>query len=221
MNYALLQKAYANFRDDIIDRKGQLKVIEKDLAEKIKEKNELAEKIELYQQVNLVFQSAAEFAREQSKTSMERLVTNALDIVFPGDLTFNIEMQEKGNKTDAELYVSSTYGGEHIVKSEPQESRGGGIVDIISLALRVALLETSTPKLTGTLILDEPAKHVSQEYSQNVAEFLNMVVNSFQRQIIMVTHNNYLSDTGNKTFEVKIDQGATSVIPRDINTSYE
>ncbi|NLB89398.1 MAG: ATP-binding protein, partial [Syntrophomonadaceae bacterium] len=93
-------------------------------------------------------------------------------------------------------------------------SRGGGIVDIISLALRIALLETSRPALDGPLILDEPAKHVSQDYSHNVAEFLKLVVNTFERQVIMVTHNSYLADSGDKAFEVKIESGVTQVIPR-------
>lgn len=211
MDYSLLQKAYTKFSEDTWHRKGQLEIIEKTLTQKIKQNEEIEDKIYLYQQVNQVFQAAAEYAREQSKKTMEKLVSNALGIVFPGDLEFNIEMKEKGNKTEAELYVSSTYGGEHTVKTEPQESRGGGIVDIISLALRVALLETSVPKLSGPLVLDEPAKHVSQDYSQNVAEFLNLVVESFNRQVIMVTHNNYLADTGNKTFTVEIEQGVTLV----------
>lgn len=212
MDLRLLEKAYMKFNEETWQRKGQLEIIEKNLEQKIKQNEEIGKQIYLYRQVNEVFKSAAEFARDQSKTTMEKLVSNALTIVFPGDLEFNIEMLEKGNKTEADLYVSSTYGGQHQVKTEPQESRGGGIVDIISLALRVALLETSTPKLKGPLVLDEPAKHVSQDYAQNVAEFLNLVVESFNRQVIMVTHNNYLSDTGDKTFTVAIDKGVTHVV---------
>ncbi len=215
MDLRLLEEAYMKFNEETWQRKGQLEIIEKNLEQKIRQNEEMERKIYLYRQVNEVFKSAAEFARDQSKTTMEKLVSNALTIVFPGDLKFNIEMLEKGNKTEADLYVSSTYGGEHLVKTEPQESRGGGIVDIISLALRVALLETSTPKLKGPLVLDEPAKHVSQDYAQNVAEFLSLVVESFDRQVIMVTHNNYLSDTGNKSFTVEIDKGVTHVETRE------
>lgn len=214
MNIEQLEKAYAKFNEEIWHRKGQLDIINKTLADKQKQKEEIEKDIDLYRKVNRIYQLAAEYARNKSKNTMESLVTNALGIVFPGDLEFNIDTEEKGEKTEAYFTVSSTYGGEHVVKTEPQESRGGGIVDIISLALRIALLETSRPALNGPLILDEPAKHVSQDYSQNVAEFLNLAVNTFERQVIMVTHNNYLADSGDKAFEVKIENGVTQIIPR-------
>lgn len=209
-----LQKAYTKFNEETWLRKGQLDIINKTLADKQKQKEEIEKDIDLYRKVNRIYQLAAEYARNKSKNTMESLVTNALGIVFPGDLQFNIDTEEKGEKTEAYFTVSSTYGGEHVVKTEPQESRGGGIVDIISLALRIALLETSRPALNGPLVLDEPAKHVSQDYSQNVAQFLNLVVNTFERQVIMVTHNNYLADSGDKAFEVKIESGVTQVMPR-------
>ncbi len=214
MNLEQLQRAYTRFNEETWLRKGQLDNINKSLEDKQKRKDEIDQEIYLYRQVNRIYQLAADYARTKSKKTMESLVTNALGVIFPGDLEFNIDTEEKGEKTEAYFTVSSTYGGELMVKTEPQESRGGGVVDIISLALRVALLETSRPVLNGPLILDEPAKHVSGEYSQNVAEFLNLVVNTFARQIIMVTHNSYLADSGHKAFEVKIENGITQVIPR-------
>ncbi len=213
-NINRLEKAYLQFNEETWRRKGQLDNINKTLAEKTQRREEIDKDIYLYRQVNIIYQAAAEFARNKAKETMESLVTNALGVIFPGDLSFNIDIEEKGEKTEAYFMVASTYGGEHIIKNEPQEARGGGIVDIIALALRVALIETSRPALTGPLILDEPAKHVSGEYSQNVAEFLNLVVNTFERQVIMVTHNNYLADSGQKSFEVKIENGVTSVTPR-------
>lgn len=216
-NFEQMQRAYARFNEETWHRKGQLDNINKTLEEKQRRKNEIDQEVYLYRQVNRIYQLAAEYARNKSKSTMESLVTNALGIVFPGDLKFNIDTEEKGEKTEAYFTVSSTYGGEHIVKTEPQESRGGGIVDIIALALRVSLLETSRPVLNGPLILDEPAKHVSQEYSHNVAEFLNLVVKTFERQVIMVTHNSYLADSGDQAFEVKIENGVTHVMPRKSN----
>lgn len=214
MSLEQLKNAYTQFNDETLFRKGQLDIINKNLADKQKQIEVIEKDILLYRKVNRIYQLAAEYARSKSKNTMESLVTNALGIVFPGDLKFNIDIEEKGEKTEAYFTVSSTYGGEHLVKTEPQESRGGGIVDIISLALRIALLETSRPALDGPLILDEPAKHVSQDYSHNVAEFLKLVVNTFERQVIMVTHNSYLADSGDKAFEVKIEGGVTQVTPR-------
>ncbi|MGI5921799.1 MAG: hypothetical protein ACOX6I_08705 [Syntrophomonadaceae bacterium] len=211
MDIAALSQAYADLNRDILLRKGQKETLTAIIKDKKQQLDNVNQKIDIYQKVNVIYRTAAEFARAQSKRIMENLVTNALTIVFPGDLKFQVELDVKGDKAEAYFFVSSTYGGNQVVCNEPQEARGGGIVDLISLALRVALLETSRPPMGGPLILDEPAKHVSEEYSRNVAQFLNMVVQNFGRQVIMVTHNQHLADAGNSSYEVIIQEGTSKV----------
>ncbi|QGT99269.1 hypothetical protein SYNTR_0676 [Candidatus Syntrophocurvum alkaliphilum] len=215
-----LKNALAEFQNDYLVRKGEFDKLNQIIDQKQIELRELDNKIQIFKQVSTIYQLASEYARKKSKNTMESLVSNALTIVFPNDLKFNIELEEKGERTEAYFLVSSTYGGEQIVSNEPQESRGGGIVDIVALALRVSLLETSRPKLEGPLLLDEPAKHVSGEYSKNVAEFLNMVVQNFNRQIIMVTHNQHLSDAGDIAYEVFIENGQSNVISKFNQDNY-
>ena len=99
-----------------------------------------------------------------------------------------------------------------LIKTKPELSRGGGVVDIVSLALRIAILQTHKPKIQGPLILDEPAKHVSDEYIFNVADFLKQTSELFNRQIIMVTHNNHLAAIGNNSYRVDIKDSQSTVI---------
>jgi len=82
---------------------------------------------------------------------------------------------------------------------------------VISLALRAALLHANKPKLDGPIILDEPAKHVSDEYSRQVAEFLKQLSTAFGRQIIMVTHNQHLANTGDTSYIVEMRSGKSYV----------
>jgi DNA repair exonuclease SbcCD ATPase subunit len=218
-----LNLAYTEFNRDFLLRKGQRETLLAIIDDKQKKLQKIEHDIDIYQKVNVIYRTAAEYARSQSKRIMENLVTNALTIVFPGDLKFQVELDEKGAKAEAHFFVSSTYGGDRVVCNEPQEARGGGIVDIIALALRVALLETSRPPLGGPLILDEPAKHVSEEYSRSVAQFLNMVVKNFGRQVVMVTHNQHLADAGSTSYEVAIVDGKSKVAAKflsdDVNDS--
>lgn len=214
MDIAGLNQAYTEFNRDFLLRKGQQKTLLSIIADKQEKLQKVESDIDVFQKVNVIYRTAAEYARAQSKRIMENLVTNALTIVFPGDLEFQVELDEKGDKAEAHFFVSSTYGGDRVVCNEPQEARGGGIVDVIALALRVALLETSRPPLGGPLVLDEPAKHVSEEYSRNVAQFLNMVVKNFGRQVIMVTHNQHLADAGSTAYEVMIADGTSKVVPK-------
>jgi DNA repair exonuclease SbcCD ATPase subunit len=214
MTPAMLKEGAAQYRDDINLRKGKRDGLiaqkeQKDL--RVLELNAEAEKL---RQVARLFALVGDYARRESKETMERLVTSALATVFQNDLVFQIEMEEHGERAEADFYVSSSYGGQDVVKNDPREARGGGIVDVIALALRVALLETARPKLNGPLILDEPGKHVSEEYSRQVAEFLNAISQSFDRQVILVTHNQHLMDAGAVSYHVEIKNGASVVTRR-------
>ncbi|CCJ33815.1 hypothetical protein [Caloramator australicus] len=121
-------------------------------------------------------------------------------------MEFFIDIKEKGEKIEAEFYVISEQNNNKII-TKPQDSRGGGVVDIISLAIRIAMMEIHYPKIEGPLILDEPAKHVSDDYIVNVAEFLKNVSSMFNRQIIMVTHNSHLLESGDYVYRVTLNNG--------------
>jgi DNA repair exonuclease SbcCD ATPase subunit len=65
--------------------------------------------------------------------------------------------------------------------------------------------------IEGPFILDEPAKHVSEEYIINVGKFLKEINTNFNRQIIMVTHNTHLSEISDKRYVVTMSGGISNV----------
>ncbi len=171
---------------------------------------ELRDEIECLEKVRLLLLEAAKHAREQGRRQVEFLVTQALQFVFGGDLEFKVAIEEKRERPDAEFYVCSTYGGDFKVETTPQDARGGGVVDVISLALRLALLHAFRPPVGGPVILDEPAKHVSEEFSPQVARFLKSFSQSLGRQIIMVSHNQHLADSADLAYLVEMQHGKSS-----------
>lgn len=169
----------------------------------------LDENIELLEKVVVLFQKTSEFARNQAKFQIENLVTKCLQYIFQSDIKFTIEIEELRNKANAQFYVISEHEGIEI-KTRPELSRGGGVVDVVSLALRIAFLEIHNPKIQGPLILDEPAKHVSEDYIYNVGDFLKEMSEMFNRQIIMVTHNQHLSALSENSYRIDLN-GSTSL----------
>ncbi len=211
MKTAGLQASLNAFRDDLNRRLGQRDSLEDQKKRKQNKAEELQAQVDVLRQVTRLFSLCSEYARRESKETIEKMVTSALQMVFQADHVFTIDHDERGDRTEADFSVSSTYGGDRVVKNDPRESRGGGVVDVISLALRVALLETTSPIMEGPLILDEPGKHVSEQNARQVAEFLNAVSNSFGRQVIMVTHNQHLADAGTRSFHVDMRGGESKV----------
>ncbi|WP_019132419.1 hypothetical protein [Peptoniphilus obesi] len=130
------------------------------------------------------------------------LVTKCLQTILETDIEFVVEITEKREIPQAQFYVISNYNG-YSVKTEPELARGGGIVDIISIALRIAFISINKrPSLEGPLIFDEPGKHVSDDYIFNLGEFLKNSSRYFKRQILMVTHNKHLSEICDKSYTI-------------------
>ena len=195
----------------ILSDEGKIEILSEQLEKTEKILKDREDYSDILTQVSLLFQKTSEFAREQSKRQIEDTVTKCLQFIFETDIEFLIELSEARSVPVAEFFVQSNYPEGYSVKTKPEIARGGGVVDIISLALRIAFLQLNQPKLSGPLILDEPGKHVSNDYVFNLGEFLKKSSNLFDRQIIMVTHNPYLSQICDKAFQVKNKSGISEV----------
>lgn len=197
-------------KDFLSREQGKSEKLKEQLDVNTKDAIKIELELELLNKVSILFQKTSEFAREQAKTQVESLVTKCLQFIFDSNIEFLIEIEELRGKANAEFYVVSQ-SDDSIIKTKPELSRGGGVVDIVSLALRIAFLQTHKPRVEGPLILDEPAKHVSDDYIFNVADFLKQTSELFNRQIIMVTHNDHLASIGSSAHRVGL-KGFTSTI---------
>jgi len=187
------------------ERKGQQKRLLQDREACQAQADEYKERSQVFEQVTVLLQQTSEHARKQAREQIEVLVTNSLRSIFGQDYSFKIDLTEKAGRPEAEFYVVSDMKGQKL-ETRPQDSRGGGVVDIVSLGLRIAMLETYRPRLEGPLILDEPAKHVSEDFIQPTAHFLKMVSDFFGRQVIMVTHNSHLAETAEVAYQVVLKE---------------
>lgn len=209
MDINTLNKKIEDLEAKLNVQKGRRDIVQKNLDSQLEKIENLKKDETILSQVEILLNMASEYGREQAKTQVESLVSSCLSFIFETDVEFVIELND-GKITGADFYVVSNYDG-YTVKTQPETSRGGGIVDIISIALRIAMIEIYNPKIEGPLILDEPGKHVSEEYVFNLGEFLRRSSTMFHRQIIMVTHNKYLSEICDKSFLVEQKNSVSKV----------
>ncbi|HZG81227.1 MAG TPA: chromosome partitioning protein ParA, partial [Brevibacillus sp.] len=190
-----IDKAKADVRQAaqrIAAKEGQKQLLEKQRADALQRKMFAEEKLGVYDLVQILLQKTSDFARQQAKTRIEEIVTSALSVVFGKDYRFEIELDVKGNQPVAEYFLESE--GVRTQLKPPDYDRGGGVADVVSLALRLAVGELTG--VQGPLMLDEVGKHVSQEYAPNVAYFLKEYSEKFGRQIVLITHNAHLATIG-------------------------
>lgn len=195
-------------RKDLETRKAQKGLLLQQKATEIQKLAEAERKLNVYDQVNILLQKTSDFARNTVKSRIETVVTQALTVIFGQAYTFTIDIVERAGRPECDYYLND---GDVITKLEkPDYSRGGGIVDGVSLALLLALGELTGN--SGPLFLDEVGKHISAEYAENVAYFLKEYSYKFNRQIVLVTHNVVLGQAGDVSVSVRKVKGDSEVL---------
>jgi DNA repair exonuclease SbcCD ATPase subunit len=204
-----IENKTARLRTEIEKAKGKRDLLISQERQKQVELNSVNGNISTWEQVQLLLSRSSEYAREQLKAKIEETVTAALRCVFedPG-ISFAIELGQSGGNPTANWQVISSYK-DYEVAANPEDARGGGVTDIVSLALRLSLLELARPKHDGPVILDEPGKMISREYLPNVAAFLSKYGQKTGRQIIMITHHSILADAADVTWYVTHEKGVS------------
>ena len=195
-------------RDKVNGQLAKRELLEKQREATVQKKVEAENKLGVFGMVQVLLQKTSDYARQQVKTRIEDVVSEALNVVFGGSHKFLIDLSLRGNQPIAEYYLND---GSTLTKLEkPDYDRGGGKVDIIALALRLAVGEMEG--IDGPLFLDEVGKHVSKEYAPAVAYFLKEYSANFERQIILITHNADLAEIGEISLSVKRSAGGESEV---------
>jgi DNA repair exonuclease SbcCD ATPase subunit len=221
-----LQHRLADRRDAYNRRMGQFESKKQEHDRVHGELLRLDLDIKSSEQVRYLLQKTSEIARETARKTLEETVTNALQYVFGADYQFVIELEQKAGRSEATFYVESPAPKEKpedptvMMRLAPEESRGGGIVDIVGLTLRLAVMRIhQNPKVADVLLLDEPAKMLSAEFGQLLAAFLKWASSYFKMQVLMVTHNESLAAVADRPFLVTQVGGTSQITGGNTNAS--
>lgn len=211
---AQLQATLAARRDRYNQRVGQRDALLAQLQVTEDEIARLKQETDLNEQIRYLLQKASELARESARKVLEDTVTSALQYIFGPEYRFVIELEQRSGRTEAHFYVESPApDGSGMMRLPPEEARGGGVVDVVGLALRLAVLRLhQDPKVADVLILDEPCKMLSESFSGLAADFLKWCSDHFGIQVIMVTHNEDLASAADRSFLVQQQRGTSRIV---------
>ncbi len=146
----------------------------------IKSNRELSE---LYQKCSELFKSWLENSIEQNISSMADLATNGLNyIISDQELKFTVLQEQKYNRVSMKFRVSQDG-----VDGDPLASFGGGAAVVISLVLRLSVMQRLG--LGNLLILDESMVALANQYVPAAGEFMRQLSEKTGINILMVTHN--------------------------------
>ena len=128
-------------------------------------------------------QETAKAVQQLVHDRVASLVTRCLEAVFDERYEFDIIFEEKRGRTEARLVLRR--GGSEI---DPMSSVGGGVVDVVAFALRLACLLLHRPPLRRLLVLDEPFKYVGAADRARVRQLLEELTAELGVQFFIVTH---------------------------------
>ena len=168
-------------------------------------RQELEQRKEAIDELVLAVQKAARDTQDQLRVRIEDVVQSSLDAVFPGSYTFRTEFVARRGRTELDMWLDKDG-----TRMDPLDSNGGGVVDVLSLALRVCCLTMSMN--ARVLLLDEPFKFIRGRARQRLGDMLSRLSRKLGIQVIMVAD---VSDTGiipDRQFRVSLDRSRHSVI---------
>lgn len=183
--------------------KGRAEEVERALKTHVNEIRRYNREVKFTEEAQAITRVVAKQTQDQIVYHLSDIVSLALITILDEPYEFITNVVEKRGKVECEFKLKK---GNHPIS--PFRA-GGGVVDIISTALRFAIwaLRPNQP----VIILDEPFKHLSRGYHERAGEVLKDLSKRLKLQIIMITHSPQLINKADKVFNVSIKGGVSTV----------
>jgi len=209
MNLNNIKTSIKSLEENVSSLKGKVDILENQYQESTDKLVELKE-LEILNTKSVELLNLVQKAtKELIKNIFEKITTHALQYIHQNDAyTFELEFGKRGNLPEMNFCIKTPEMQE---AHDILETRGGGSCDIISLALRLVLLEVS--KNEGFLFLDEPSKHLDNpETIDKMIEFIKETQKDTGRQIFVITHKQEIVDSVDNPIIIESPEEKTKVI---------
>lgn len=195
----------ARYREIIDEKKVTKRLHEESKLEYTEQLKELGKESKALNEAREIFKKAAVLTQNHLADHLASIVTKALNAVFPEkNLTFNVEFVERRNTSECDMWVE-----EDGFKYSILDSRGYGLVDVISFSLKVAYILLSG--LDNVLIMDEPFRNLDITKHEYASQMVRGLSKELEIQFIIATHVLALKEYADRSFSVVQKAGISEV----------
>jgi len=195
---------YQKIKTAFQKRKAEKAILERSICKQQEKRSKLLQTEARQKEARIIFQTVAAKTQENLKYCVSNLVTMAVKAIFGDGIEFKMAIERRRNQTEIDFFVEE-YGN----LQEPLDSNGYGLVDVISLALRISYW--SLKKTRGIFILDEPFRNLSRNHSKAASKLLKYLCTELGLQMIVVSHDTEITKYADKIFRVE-KQGKFSTV---------
>lgn len=197
-----------SLRRTLEQRKGTRDKVQQDLKEAGRDLKRQQLRLQQTEKALEVSKAVGLKTQQELEYHISNLVSAAISSVFPDNpYKFRVQFVERRGKTECDLRLERD--GELI---NALDAAGGGVVDITSLALRVAALSMKSGRVRPVLLLDEPFKHLSIDLQDQAEQMLHELATRIGVQIINNSHAASALENTDKGFQVRIKKGVSSTL---------
>ena len=157
-----------------------------------------------------IVNSVLSATQEQVKSYIEEIATLALQAVFGETFALAIDCEQKRGKSEFNLKLVKSG-----VKFDLRDEVGGGALDVVSFALRIALWSMRFPRSSSLFVLDEPGTAVSEDLRPKFGEMLRKLSETLGIQLIIISHDSALQDIADRVFTVTQENEVSTVSVED------
>jgi DNA repair exonuclease SbcCD ATPase subunit len=193
------------YRDLLNKVKGKKEILEKQKIDNDSKLIALSSRAEVIDLTQALIQKVAQETQEMLTFQLQDIVQMALDTCFPDMFQFKVDFVIKRGKTECNL--SLTKDGYEV---NPMDASGGGLIDILSLGLRIAAWSLGNTR--NIIILDEGMKWLSRDLQPRAGEILQEISKKLGIQILMVSHSPDLIACSDKVYEIKQKEGISQAL---------
>ena len=144
-----LNDLFEKFKEQLLIDVTKRDHLEKELNKNELEIHSLTEEMNIDEKVYTLLKAASKTARDNILKDIENSMTAFLRRVLNNNIRFIADYKDDGNPT-VDFYVTD-YNGDETFLTDPKDSRGGGLIDIICTGLRLlfySILKNKDDRIT-------------------------------------------------------------------------
>lgn len=182
-----LRGARARARRDVLVTRGEI--------------DKLTEEVELLEVCQGVLRALIDKEVTEGVKVVESLLTEGLRAVFP-DQKLSVESQSRilRGKVSVDLLTVHEQPDGTLIKGVSNDAFGGSVATVQSVLLRIITMKRRG--LRSFMLLDESLPAFDADYVHNMGEFLQLVCERLDIDILLVTHNPALVEASNRAYRI-------------------
>jgi hypothetical protein len=190
-------KTIQNYRQLLNEKMIEKKLLQSQLENQRQIQKSWQERYENSLKSRILIQEVAQSIQQTLESYISSIVSKALDAIpFDEKFTFGMEFVTRNNQIECDVFFINK-DGERV---EPMMGSGGGVKDIASFAIKIALWSL-TKKTRPLFIQDEPFKFLHSPILQDATgQMVREICKKHNIQIIMVTDQEDIYQYADKVF---------------------